>query len=361
MTSNRRFTAPGNRPRGISLLEVLISIGILTVGLLSALALVPVGRTYLAKAAVDDRAAAVVHSAYDTLTTARLLAEDKLVLPTGARVVAVDPIMVARRRLHEQATPPFGTIPRIAWNLPPPPPPPPPPSPQQQQQQHAAWADRVFRTADDLEVDDDVRNASTGRRDEFAPPRPVYSRAPGGDPLARQARGRMSWLVMLQPEAPGPAKDHWHDGSIFDVSIVIFQDRTLPSLDPSVPPPPLAEYFFPGTAWYPLRGVLEIPVAAAVLAEEDIRAIFRTGSWVLLAPAVPFAGPPEDTRQRAVWLRAQTVELARTDDHVLVTIIPEKEPPPDALEGTGPAYSFAGLVFEGVVEVVTRQLTVQGP
>jgi type II secretory pathway pseudopilin PulG len=355
MTSHRRFTAPGNRPRGISLLEVLISIGILTVGLLSALALVPVGRTYLAKAAVDDRAAAVAQSAYDTLTTARLLAEDKLVFPPGARVVAVDPIMVARRRLHEQATPPFGTIPRIAWNPSMSPPPPPP------QQQHAAWADRVFRMADDLEVDDDVRNASTNRRDEFAPPRPVYSPVRGGPPLARQARGRMSWLVMLQPEAPGPAKDHWHDGNIFDVSIVIFQDRPLPSLDPNVPPPPLSEYFFPGTVWYPLRGVLEILVPAADLAEEDIRAIFRTGSWVLLAPAVPFAGPPEDNRQRAVWLRTQTVELARDDNQVLVTIIPEKEPPSDALEGSGPAYSFAGLVFEGVVEVVTRQLTVQGP
>jgi hypothetical protein len=65
---------PATRARsGISLLEVLISIGILSIGLLSTLALIPAGRFYMKRAAVDDRAAAVVPSAFSNLSTQGML------------------------------------------------------------------------------------------------------------------------------------------------------------------------------------------------------------------------------------------------------------------------------------------------
>ena len=58
--------APRHSRRGISLLEVLISIGILSIGLLATLSLIPAGRTYMYKAAVDDRAAALIPAAFET-------------------------------------------------------------------------------------------------------------------------------------------------------------------------------------------------------------------------------------------------------------------------------------------------------
>ena len=67
----------GKRARsGISLLEVLISIGILSIGLLSTLALIPAGRFYMKRAAVDDRAAAVIPSAFAALNTQGMLRID---------------------------------------------------------------------------------------------------------------------------------------------------------------------------------------------------------------------------------------------------------------------------------------------
>lgn len=66
------------RRRGISLLEVLIAIGILSVGLLSMLSLLPAGRSYLVKAELDDRTAAIVPNAISTMEALGLFAEDSL-------------------------------------------------------------------------------------------------------------------------------------------------------------------------------------------------------------------------------------------------------------------------------------------
>lgn len=64
--------------KGITLLEVLISMGILAVGLVSVLALIPAGGTFLRKASVDDRAAALIPNAFATMKAAGLFNEDAL-------------------------------------------------------------------------------------------------------------------------------------------------------------------------------------------------------------------------------------------------------------------------------------------
>lgn len=64
--------------RGITLLEVLISIGILSIGLLSAMALIPAGRSYMVQAELDDRTATLVPGALSTLETFGLFNEDSL-------------------------------------------------------------------------------------------------------------------------------------------------------------------------------------------------------------------------------------------------------------------------------------------
>ena len=63
---------------GISLMEVLVAIGILSIGLLSMLALLPAGRTYLVKADVEDQAAALVPNAIATVESWGLFREDAL-------------------------------------------------------------------------------------------------------------------------------------------------------------------------------------------------------------------------------------------------------------------------------------------
>lgn len=238
-------------------------------------------------------------------------------------------------------------------------------------EQSVALADRLCRGHDDLEVDDDVADErGSQKRDEFAPPRPVYARDSSGNALARQAVGRMSWLLTLQPQAPGSVAANWRAGSIFDVSIVIFQDRVLPSIDPPASTVD-GEYAF-AAWWDPLQGMLfvEVPQPFTIngeeiyLDEEDLRVLFRTGSWMLLAPRVANDASPIEDRQRLVWARAQTVEMEKFGERVAVTVLPTTEPPPDLLLGTpngSGQIPLVALVHEGVVAVVTKQMKVQGP
>lgn len=375
---------PATLRRGISLLEVLISIGIMSVGLIAALSLIPVGRTYLAKAVVDDQAAVAVSAAYETLNTAGLISQSSLppLNSFTGRVVAVDPLPATRLDRALDADPTNATliqarqhlaafaqlnpdgseqpfqIPRITWlatgNL----------------AQRVALADRLCRIHDDLEVDDNVVNTGSGKRDEFAPPRPVYANGPIGTtgqdgPLARQSLGRMSWMVLLQPQGPGGVDVNWAAGSIFDASIVIFRDRPLRTLDGPTPAV-TGEYVFPTASWDPIQGLLSITVPQPLnvhgqniyLEDEDLRFIFRTGGWILLAPKDADTGQPQDNRQKLVWVRVQSAEIGRSEDGPVVTVLPETEP----VELTGGTAATApvplvALVYEGVVAVATKQIT----
>ena len=64
--------------RGITLLEVLISIGILAIGLMGTLALVPAGGSLLRKAQKESRAAALIPNAFDVMKTSNLFSENAL-------------------------------------------------------------------------------------------------------------------------------------------------------------------------------------------------------------------------------------------------------------------------------------------
>lgn len=66
------------KKRGITLLEVLVSMGLLAVGLLTTLALFPAGGTYLRNADIDDRAAALIPAAYHTMRAQGLFNSDSL-------------------------------------------------------------------------------------------------------------------------------------------------------------------------------------------------------------------------------------------------------------------------------------------
>jgi type II secretory pathway pseudopilin PulG len=63
---------------GITLLEVLISIGILAVGLIGTLALIPAGGTYLQKAQTESRAAALIPNAFSTMEACGLFGQNAI-------------------------------------------------------------------------------------------------------------------------------------------------------------------------------------------------------------------------------------------------------------------------------------------
>jgi type II secretory pathway pseudopilin PulG len=84
---------PPSRPRaGITLLEVLISIGILAIGLSSLVALMPAARSQAERAFVLNHAGVLAANALADAATFGLLRADALTVPPTAAVpVIVDP------------------------------------------------------------------------------------------------------------------------------------------------------------------------------------------------------------------------------------------------------------------------------
>jgi type II secretory pathway pseudopilin PulG len=75
--------------RGITLLEVLISIGILAIGLSSVVALVPAGRSQASRAVMLDRAAVLAANVLADAATFGLLRPDSLTVPPVSGTAAV--------------------------------------------------------------------------------------------------------------------------------------------------------------------------------------------------------------------------------------------------------------------------------
>ena len=69
---------PIRNNHGITLLEVLISIGILAIGLIGTLSLIPAGGSYLRKAQVEGRAASLIPNAFNTMKSAALFSKDAI-------------------------------------------------------------------------------------------------------------------------------------------------------------------------------------------------------------------------------------------------------------------------------------------
>jgi type II secretory pathway pseudopilin PulG len=86
-----RFVRHGRR--GITLLEVLISIGILAIGLSSVVALVPAGRSQASRAVLLDRASNLAANALADAATFGLLRPECLVpAPSGMPTIVIDAV-----------------------------------------------------------------------------------------------------------------------------------------------------------------------------------------------------------------------------------------------------------------------------
>lgn len=109
-------TPPSLRRRGISLLEVLISMGILTVGLLSVLSLVPAGKSQAVKAAIYDRSSVMAANVAADLIARGLLRTSAWVTGTGAAPIAVfDPLYAGSPTFLSGTSPTFTSGTSLNW------------------------------------------------------------------------------------------------------------------------------------------------------------------------------------------------------------------------------------------------------
>lgn len=233
-----------------------------------------------------------------------------------------------------------------------------------------AVAERLCRAEDTIALGDPA-NEESAPAPEFATIVPDPA-SPNQDlPVQRQAAGRMTWMLTVQPEDPGSVAANWYAGRYFDVSIVIFEDRPVPPNDPKLTTFD-GEYAFQAT-WGQLDGLLRVfiptdgPTATAP-SDEDIRRIIAPGGWLLLAPSVTLTSSPIDSQLRLEWIKVRTVSLERTAAGVTATILLDKEPDTDVLvpsiNGTPRAdglgrLSLIALAYDGVVSVVRRSMMVQ--
>ena len=215
-----------------------------------------------------------------------------------------------------------------------------------------AMADKLFRDQDNIAID------QTANEDDA--PTPLFDLGSLATPVRRQAEGRMSWLLMLQPVDAGSVQSNWYAGKYFNVSMVIFEDRKLPA--PVAGAALDGEYALLGN-WSDLDGQITVNVptsganstATADLDEEDVRQLFKAGAYVLVAPRTISEGALLDSTQQLDWVRIQTSQIQRNADGngFMVALMPDHEP--KVLNGSA-SDALVVSAYQGVVSVVTKSM-----
>ena len=194
----RPFSLSSHPRRGVSLLEVLASIGVLSIGLLGLAALLPIGRYTISEAVKGDRAGDCGRAALRDIVVRRMLDSTTWTVPTIAnqsQSFLLDPIgcMASAPGMN----PKFGgtAVPRITLNT----------------LNTVVLANQICMGADDLKF---------GMPEDMTPPQPVgrptmmldasYKPVPNGD---------FSWFATVTPMLNNPTR--------FTVSIVVCSKRVL--------------------------------------------------------------------------------------------------------------------------------------
>ena len=317
---------------GVTLLEVLVSILIMTIGVLSVAALLPMGAYQAAQGRISDRASALGQEALRDFRIHGLSQADKWMTAGGASVVTngtfsvklpvcLDPWMVSRN--GGPVT--FGPVSRLTYNG----------------LQAVAAADQVFISNDDLTFD----------RPTDADYRPTQVTIPAGtSPVKRQSTGDFSWLAMVAP-ADGD------DGTIFPnkmaiLSVVVFNHRnkdaalevTKPATIPNGGGLGGIQLTF-NQPWGPKEWT---PPAAAT---PDVRA----GSWVLV-----YGIRKGMTQNTCKWYRVAGVGLDSTTNPPQISSATLIGPDWDTSGASGQA-SVNVVLFDGAVGVYEKPIRLEGP
>jgi hypothetical protein len=302
-------TQPAHAPRGITLLEVLIAMGILTIGLVSVAALVPAGRSQAMKAAIYDRSSTLAANAVADLVSRGFLRTEELMPavpgPGGTfsqRILIYDPLTTslwgpasAFVTLRDDAATAASSATQLAFapldvagaagvGIP------------------AVAADIVFRSEDDP-----IFRMPDGDPDGL--PIPDWT---GGDGR-HEFDGTYSYLATLQSgvQPPGP---YWLSGRQATLTIAAFHRR-----DPNTPPFALRGTTDSSALWVdpdPTNDPVQLPDG------DTIRDVVKPGSMVLWADD---AVAPTVFR----WYRVLLVaDESTTDDGLQFGISCEGSDPP---------------------------------
>ena len=178
-TANSEYL-PRRTRRGVSLLEVLFSMGVLMIGLLGVATLIPVGRFAVVEAGKADRSGACGHAAMREIKIRRMLdpslwsdSKGKQVTPAGS--FAIDPMGVAKERSDKLGPIDRITLQGLAGNL--------------------ALAESIFTWRDELKF---VFPEDWEPPPEDDSDRPRAKLATSGSP---DFEGNYSWLVTVTPAA----------------------------------------------------------------------------------------------------------------------------------------------------------------
>lgn len=229
MTQSRQTILCLASPSGITLMEVLISLGILSVGLASVVALVPAGGSQARLAMIDDVALNVGNSAHADLVNRGFLNPTSWTpMQSGTYSIAIDPLGAAAFPSSIQKI----TLPGIANASP--------------------NAEAVFRWSDDL--------AFELPQAEELPPVPLYV----PNTSQRLSEGNFSWFATLIPLVSGTTQS-------YRLSVVTCYKRE---------PAPVISSPLPATSAAAGSDAVEVTYAFSA---EDIRELFPRGTAVLLS------------------------------------------------------------------------------
>jgi hypothetical protein len=243
---------PSDR-QGISLLEVLISIFILAVGMLSIASLLPVGGYQAQKATIEDRKSVIGQNAFHEFRTRGMAnAQNWRISPTlpapqtfpQPRSVAIDPLaLTAPHPVGRDPSGPNGPNGNASAQFPRPTP----------SATNAPWMSRIglksvskepvtkeltpsealqaYQFAQQIFISRDETVFEENQVDPDAPAISKWELDASGQPMRRQYGGDFSWLATLTPvyfnlTPPG----QWVWSAEYHLSLVIFYKRNLTAL-----------------------------------------------------------------------------------------------------------------------------------
>jgi type II secretory pathway pseudopilin PulG len=281
-------------PRGISLLEVLISMGILSVGLASVLALIPAGGAQARRAMIEDRRGALGASVLADLATRGIFKQENWI-PAASPPVVFDGLGDLAQLPATRFPPELTKI--LVTNATP------------------AVIDDFYRGQDDL--------VYSLPEDDTLAPTPKYLNS-----SKRLSEGNFSWLATIVPAQVSGTPD------FFRVSVVAFYQRPMDNTD--------------GEAFASFAATTSGPSAEIVtsMSKDIFRALFSTGSVVLATNG--------DTIRWLKVLMASPTENATGDMIVSVDLTFNVDTFDLGFNPTLPSmvYAYAGAV--GVAEKVIR-------
>lgn len=356
-------TRPTRRPpgarRGVSLLEVLFSIGVVSIGLLGVVALLPLAANQVRKGVQADDAAMVGLNALNRIELQGMSDPSSWEHPnynidavwldtafTNSRSFCIDPMFVVD---NESVTPPVTTpatnkllfpyyerggsdrprMWRISLKS----------SPFSSTRMSRLQASRIFW--------DENRMLFDRPEDDTLDATPRYQLSPSNDPMLRESRGNLSWFATLVPKL-GPGSGY---GGLYTLSAVVLEDRSG-TLDLSLMPD--QELLASVTAFYSgglSGGDVEITAGSQAILEE-----LRAGQWIMLSGKALYAGLQID---RFAWFRVSAMSSEITGTGPFSRDVTLSGPDWSRSEWTSGSQPTDVVIVPGVVGVYQRTIRLE--